>query len=335
MKQKITQSSLCAVIGHGSWATAIAKMLSDNESKIMWYVSNPVVRDGLETENRNPKYLRDLEFDLAKVELSSNLNEVVSKADIIILAVPSAFIAHVLEPLNVSLDDKFVVSAIKGIIPDGYITVAEYLNSAFKLPYDNIGVITGPTHAEEVAQERLSYLTVACKSIENARELATKFTTPYMRTRVSTDIYGLEYVGVLKNIYAMMAGIASGAGYGDNFTAVMVSNSAIEMKRFLDTTYPFERNMDASAYLGDLLVTSYSQFGRNRAFGIMIGRGYSVLSAQIELKMIAEGYYSSACIHHINEKFGVEMPIADALYEILYNGHSARRILRQLTDKLI
>ncbi|MBP3425845.1 MAG: NAD(P)-binding domain-containing protein [Rikenellaceae bacterium] len=335
MNPKISASSKCAVIGYGSWATAIVKLLCENESCVLWYVANPTVRESLQSRGHNHKYLPTLTFRKEQIVVSDRLDEVVEAADIIILATPSAFLASVLEPLTVSLEGKFVVSAIKGIISDGYQTVTEYIHERYGLPYDNLGVITGPSHAEEVAQERLSYLTVACKSVENAEELARKFSTPFTLTRPSTDIYGLEYVGVFKNIYAMMVGVARGVGYGDNFTAVLVANAAIETKRFMDETYPFERDTNVSAFLGDLLVTSYSQFGRNRAFGIMIGKGYSVLSAKMELRMIAEGYYSAACIHHLNKNFKVDLPIAEALYKILYDGRSPRNVLRELTSKLI
>ncbi len=335
MNPKISADSKCAVIGYGSWATAIVKLLCENESRVWWYVANPVVRESLQTRGQNHKYLSGISFGKEQIVVSERLNEVVSQADIIILAVPSAFLANVLQPLTVPLTDKFVVSAIKGIIPEDYQTVSEYLHSYYGLPYDNIGVITGPTHAEEIAQERLSYLTVACKRIENAEALARKFASSFTMTRTSTDIYGLEYVGVLKNVYAMMVGVARGAGYGDNFTAVLVANAAIETKRFMDETYPFERDTNVSAFLGDLLVTSYSQYGRNRAFGMMIGKGYSVLSAKMELRMVAEGYYSAACIHHLNKQFGVDLPIADALYAILYEGRSARNVLRELSKTLL
>ncbi len=334
MKPEISANSKCAVIGYGSWATAIVKLLCENEQQVWWYVANPTVRESLQTRGHNHKYLRSTSFNKSQIVVSDRLNEVVAAADIIILAVPSAFLTNVLQPLTIPLTDKIVVSAIKGIIADGYQTVSEYIHSYYGLPYDNIGVITGPTHAEEVAQERLSFLTVACKHIENAEQLAQKFSTPYTKTITSTDIYGLEYVGVLKNIYAMMVGVARGAGYGDNFTAVLVANAAIEIKRFMDETYPFERDTNTSAFLGDLLVTSYSQYGRNRAFGMMIGKGYSVLSAKMELRMVAEGYYSAACIHHLNKKFNVDLPIADALYAILYDERSARNVLRELTEKL-
>jgi glycerol-3-phosphate dehydrogenase (NAD(P)+) len=335
MTPKISATSKCAVIGYGSWATAIVKLLCENEHKVWWYVANPAVKEHIQSRGHNHKYLPSISFNKEQIVVSERLDEIVSAADIIILAVPSAFLTSILQPLTVPLTDKFVVSAIKGIIADDYQTVSEYLHSHYALPYDNIGVITGPTHAEEVAQERLSYLTVACKRLEDAEQLAKKFDSSFTKTRTSTDIYGLEYVGVLKNIYAMMVGVARGAGYGDNFTAVLVANAAIETKRFMDETYPFNRDTNTSAFLGDLLVTSYSQFGRNRAFGIMIGKGYSVLSAKMELKMVAEGYYSAACIHQINKKFNVDLPIAEALYSILYKGRSARNVLRELSEKLI
>ena len=246
MNPKISSSSKCAVIGYGSWATAIVKLLCENESKVWWHVANPTVRESLQRKGRNHKYLPTLAFNKEQLVVSDSLDEVVEAADIIVLATPSAFLMDVLEPLTVSLEGKFVVSAIKGIIPDGYQTVSEYMHEHYGLPYDNLGVITGPTHAEEVAQERLSYLTVACKNPENAEQLALKFATSFTITHPSTDIYGLEYVGVLKNIYAMMVGVARGVGYGDNFTAVLVANAAIETQRFMDETYPFERNTNVS-----------------------------------------------------------------------------------------
>lgn len=325
----------CAVIGHGSWATAIVKVLCENESSVGWYVRNPEVLESLRTEGRNPKYLNDLEFDTGKIAPSDNIDEVVSAADTIILAVPSAYLKSTLEPLTAPLSDKFVVSAIKGIVPDQYCTVVEYMRDTYGLPMHRLGIVTGPSHAEEVALGRLSYLTVVCPDIENARMLETKFATRYIRVSCSTDLYGIEYATVLKNIYALSVGIAVGLGYGDNFLAVLIANCAMEMSRFLNESYPDKRNTRESAYLGDLLVTCYSTYSRNRRLGLLIGHGCTVRSALNEMTMVAEGYFAADCIRHVNARHGIDMPIADMVYDILYKGASARKSMKALTLKLI
>lgn len=335
MKYQIKEFARCAVIGAGSWATAIVKILLENEKQINWYIREPEIREGLAADERNPVYLQDVHFDVARLNISGDINEVVAGADIVVLAVPSAFLKVTMEQLTVSLHDKFIVSAIKGIITDEYITVAEYINQAYDVPFDRIGIVSGPSHAEEVALERLTYLTVVCKEMENAEILGRKFRTPYINTVYSTDIYGTEYATVLKNIYAVAVGICHGLGYGDNFMAVLISNSAMEMDRFMNETYPAERDLNASVYLGDLLVTCYSQFSRNRTFGMMIGKGYSVRNTMIEMTMVAEGYYSAACIRQINKTFNVRMPIADAVYRILYEKASPRATIKALTKELI
>lgn len=240
-----------------------------------------------------------------------------------------------LAPLTVPLKDKFVVSAIKGIIPGDYLTIAEYVNRHYDVSFGSIGVIAGPSHSEEVAMGRLSYLTMVCKSAENAQVLCDKFASGYIYTNPSTDIYGIEYAMILKNIYAICVGVALGLGYGDNFTAVLVSNAAIEMNRFLSGSYPAQRDTSASAYLGDLLVTCYSQFSRNRTFGRLIGEGRDVAVAQSEMNMVAEGYYASECIRQVNKRFGIEMPIADCMHRILYEGGDPREEIREMSKKLI
>jgi glycerol-3-phosphate dehydrogenase (NAD(P)+) len=331
----IGKESRCAVIGHGAWATGIVKILTDSGERVGWYVKNPEVLASLCADGRNPRYLSDVEFDPALIDVSGNLDSVVAAADVVILAVPSAFLKTFLETLTVPLADKFVISAIKGIVPGNYLTVAEYLNREYGLPFDCIGVIGGPSHAEEIALERLSYLTVACKNLDNARVMSTKLSTKYIRVTISNDIYGMEYAAILKNIYALSVGIAMGLGYGDNFMAVLISNGAREMQRFLDGTWPFERDTNTSAYLGDLLVTATSPFSRNRRFGMMIGKGLHVKIAQMELGGIAEGYYATETIRHINEKYGIEMPIAEAVYDILYGGAAPSKTIRNLTNRLI
>ncbi len=335
MSLKLDRNARCAVVGYGSWATAIIKILCENEKRVSWLITNPTVAEGVINDEHNPKYLSDAELDIARIDVSDDINHVVREADIIILATPSAFLKKTLEPLRESLSDKFIISAIKGIIPDEYLTVAEYMNRFYEIPFSHIGIVTGPCHAEEVALEHLSYLTVVCTDQDNSEVLRAKFSTNYIRTVSSTDIYGIEYATVLKNIYAIAVGIAAGLGYGDNFIAVLLANCSIEMERFVTETYPSERQTRASAYLGDLLVTGYSLFSRNRRFGMMIGRGHSVAAAQLQLGMVAEGYFASECIRHVNSRFGVEMPIADMVYDILYRKVKARAAMKILTTKLI
>jgi glycerol-3-phosphate dehydrogenase (NAD(P)+) len=322
------------VIGSGSWATAITKILHENQENVNWYIREENIIENLIQHRNNPNFLSSVYFDLDRLNISNDINEVIRNSDIVVFVVPSAFLKIWLEPLTESLRDKFIVTAIKGIIPADNITVAEYFNQFHKVPFDNIGVVSGPSHAEEVALGRLSYLTISCKKQTTAKKIASFFNSYYIKTITGTDIYGTEYSAVLKNIFAVATGIAHGLGYGDNFLAVLVSNSQHEIKQFLDKTYPSERETNSSAYLGDLLVTSYSQFSRNRLFGTMIGKGYSVKSAMLEMNMVAEGYYATQCIHEINQKFGVDMPISEAVYNILYESIAPSVEMKILTDKL-
>ena len=335
MDNNIGKSARVAVIGYGSWATAIVKILLENIPRVGWFVLEPDDLEYIRRHGTNPYYLREVHFDTSRLDLSSDINAVVEGADVVVVCVPSAYVKVHMANLKASLAEKFVVSAVKGIIPDDHLTVGEYINRQHGVPFDRIGVVTGPCHAEEVALERLSYLTMVCKREADARALGEMFATEYIRVSYSNDIYGAEYATVLKNIYAIGVGIAVGLGYGDNFTAVLISNSAMEMERFMTGTYPAPRDLNASVYLGDLLVTGYSQFSRNRTFGTMIGKGYSVQSVMAEMTMVAEGYYSTACIQQINKQFGIRMPIADAVYRILYEGASPRRTIQQLANELI
>ncbi|MBE9487655.1 MAG: NAD(P)-binding domain-containing protein [Bacteroidetes bacterium] len=337
MNYNIKENATCAVIGYGSWGTAIAKILLENEKSIGWHIINPEVQASLKNEGINNKYLTDVHFDDSRLDISDDINYIVSNYDILVFAVPSAFLPKVISKLNVSLEDKFVVSAIKGIVNDGVnlITVAEYFNHSFAVPFKQIGLITGPCHAEEVALERLSYLNVVCKEFGNGEKIAKKFRCPYIRVSVVSDIYGIEYSTVLKNIYALSVGICSGLGYGDNFMAVLITNAQREVKNFIDSTYACDtRDVNTSPYLGDLLVTSYSKFSRNRTFGVMIGKGYSVENVKIEMNMVAEGYYASKCIHEINSTKNIEMPIANAVYNILYCNKSGKREIEKLSKLL-
>jgi glycerol-3-phosphate dehydrogenase (NAD(P)+) len=330
----MNENSRIAVIGGGSWATALVKVLLNNVKTLNWYIRDPETISYIQQHHHNPKYLSSVVFEADKLQLFQDIEEAVSHSDILIFAIPAAFLKDAMKPITTKLEGKYIVSAIKGIVPGDNITIAEFFNEYYKVPFDFIGVISGPCHAEEVALERLSYLTVACKDEANAQFLANAVECRYIKTILSNDIYGIEYASVLKNIIAIAAGICHGMGYGDNFLSVLISNGYKEIKRFLEVTYASKRKTSNSAYLGDLLVTCYSQFSRNRTFGTMIGKGYSVKTAQLEMNMVAEGYYAVACIKEINRKFGVKMPITDAVYNILYEKISPAVEMKLLTEKL-
>ena len=324
-----------AVIGSGSWATAISKLLLNQCQRIHWYIRNSDHIQHFKSKGSNPKYLTDVEFPLEKILFYNNATRCISNAEYVILAVPSAFLHETLLEIPANLlQEKILFSAIKGIVPQKLQIVGNYLNEEFRVPYAQIGVITGPCHAEEVAMEKLSYLTLAASQEDPAETLAALLRCSYMNVSVSDDIFGTEYSAVLKNIIAIACGMAHGLGYGDNYQAVLVSNAIQEIKRFVEVVHPITRDINASAYLGDLLVTCYSQFSRNRTFGAMLGKGYSVQHAQLEMNMVAEGYYASKCIHHINLTHKVHMPISNCVYEIIYNRLSPRKAFQLLSNQL-
>ncbi|TDO84096.1 glycerol-3-phosphate dehydrogenase (NAD(P)+) [Flavobacterium chryseum] len=323
-----------AVIGGGSWATAIAKMLCVNLSEIAWYMRNDAAIEHIQKYKHNPNYLSSVEFDTNKLRLTNNINEAVEFADYVIFAIPSAFLDAELKNLTVSLADKIIFSAIKGIVPETSLIVGEHFHIQYDIPYYNIGVITGPCHAEEVALERLSYLTIACGDPDKASIVAKSLSGNYIKAKISDDIIGTEYAAMLKNIYAIAAGIAHGLGYGDNFQSVMMSNGIREMKKFIRKVHKMKRNINDSAYLGDLLVTGYSVFSRNRMFGNMIGKGYTVKSAMMEMSMVAEGYYATKSAYKLNQGYGAKTPIIDAVYSILYEGKDAKSVFKKLTESL-
>jgi glycerol-3-phosphate dehydrogenase (NAD(P)+) len=324
-----------AVIGSGSWATAIVKILSNNCKNINWFFRHKEDIEYIEKHHHNPKYLSSVDFDISKLSLFNDVKACIANADIIILAIPSAFVHKALSVLSSDdLKNKIVFSAIKGIVPEYNLIVGEYLNTVYSVPFDKIGVITGPCHAEEVALEKLSYLTIACSDISNAEVLSKFLNCRYIKTTTSDDIFGTELSAVLKNVVAVAGGVCHALGYGDNFLAVLVSNAIQEIKRFVDAVHPIDRDIKASAYLGDLLVTAYSQFSRNRMFGTMLGKGYSVKQAQLEMNMIAEGYYAVKCVNEINKKYKVDMPIAQAVYNIIYDQKDPRQEMKALSEKL-
>lgn len=323
-----------AVLGGGSWATAIAKIVLSNAPEINWYMRRQEQIDDFIRLSKNPSYLTGVKFDTDRINFTSNINHLVASSDILIFATPSPFLKQHLKKLRRRIDTKIIVSAIKGIVPDENLIITDFFEQKYNVPKENLAVLAGPCHAEEVALERLSYLTIASTSRERAKMLAAKFSTNFVKTTTSDDVTGMEYSSVMKNIYSIAAGICHGLKYGDNFQSVLISNAIQEINRFCNATNPLHRDINESAYLGDLLVTAYSKFSRNRLFGTMIGKGYSVKTAQMEMEMIAEGYYATKTIYEINQKYKVDMPIVDAVYEILYNRNSPILKIRELTDKL-
>lgn len=330
----MSKQAKIAVLGGGSWATAIVKMLSENLEIVGWYMRSVYAIEHIKRNKHNPNYLSSAELHPEQLELSDDINCIVEKYDILIFAIPSAFLKSELEKLTVSLEGKTIFSAIKGIVPSSGLIVGEHFHNMHQVPFENIGVLTGPCHAEEVAMERLSYLTLACQDLEKATLLGTYIAGRYIKVKVSDDIIGTEYAAVLKNIYAIAAGIAHGLGYGDNFQSVLMSNAIREMKRFIKKVHKMKRNINNSAYLGDLLVTGYSTFSRNRMFGNMIGKGYTVKSAMLEMSMVAEGYYAVKSAFEINESNGAKTPIIDTVFSILYEGKDAKKEFLKLIDIL-
>ena len=306
----------------------------ENVGQINWFIRDDDTIEQFRQYRHNPGYMRGVIFDINRIRFSSDINQVVKDSDILVVVIPSAYLLDYINGLTEDISNKLIISGIKGLVPDNHMVIAEYFHTRFLVPYESIGIIAGPSHAEEVALERLSYLTLACQSEENASLFARLFSCSYIKTNISDDIWGTEYSSVIKNIIAIAAGIVHGLMYGDNFQAVLVSNAILEIERFVNAVHPIDRDIKSSAYLGDLLVTSYSQFSRNRTFGNMIGKGYSVRTAQLEMHMVAEGYYAAKSIRDINARYNVDMPICEAVFQILYNNRSPRKEIQKLTDKL-
>lgn len=326
-------SGKIAIIGNGTWATALAKIVLLKKSSLNWFVRRNEVIDAFYKLGHNPSYLSNVKFDLTKITFSSNIERTIRESDTIIIAVPSPYLKQHLKKLKASsLRDKFIISAVKGIVPDNNMVVSEYISYNYKVPMQNIGVVSGPCHAEEVALNRLSFLTAACSDKQKATMIAKTLSSDIMKMTTSIDVIGIELAGVLKNIYAVMAGVCSGIGMGDNFQSVLMTYSAREMERFLKSVVPMERNILEPAYLGDMLVTDYSQFSRNRTLGTMIGKGYSVKSAQLEMNMVTEGFYATKCIKLMNDKFKVDIPIVETAYDILYKKVSSREAIPKLIN---
>ena len=325
-----------AILGGGTWATALAKVVLSTQSQLNWYMRRPEQIEAFKKLGHNPSYLSNVTFDLNKINFYSDINQIVDNSDTLIFAIPSPFLKAHLDKLidKQVLIDKFIVSAIKGIIPPENLIVTEYLTDVYKISTDNIAIIGGPCHAEEIALERLTFPTAACTDITKAEKLAQTLTNRAVKVSTSTDVTGIEVAAVLKNVYAIASGICHGLKYGDNFQAVLVTNAIQEMNRFVSKVNPIDRQINDSAYLGDLLVTAYSSFSRNRTFGSMVGKGYSVLAAQAEMQMIAEGYFGTKCIEEMNKRYNVEIPIADTVYRILYEKSSAQDEIMKLIEVL-
>ena len=331
----IQKTSRCAVIGHGSWATAITKVLTMNESSVCWYVRNQEVLDSLRTEGHNCRYLPDIEFDMSRIHLTDDVNEAVNKAEIIFLVTPAPYLKCYLSDLQASLKDKMLVSAIKGIVPDENLVVTDYLKQRYGLSCAQLCFVSGPTHAEEVGHGRLTYMTLACANIGNARVVGEKLKTSFIKVSALRNMPYLEHASVLKNIYSVMVGMAVGLGYGDNFIAVLVSNCIKEMYFLLDPQSINDlTKFDPSNFFGDLLVSCYSSHSRNRRLGMLIGRGNTVKTALNEMTMVAEGYYSSAMLPSLPEEQRRQLPIAEKAYQVLHQGLSARKALKDLEDLL-
>lgn len=328
--------SRIAVIGGGSWATAIVKILSENSEQVNWWMRDQSCAEHIVKFQHNPRYIQAIHFNVDRLNISTDIQTIVDASDILIIAIPSPYLAKAFDEVEVvGLDKKIIISATKGVVLGEPNRIpARFFHKKFGVPYEKIGMIAGPCHAEEVAMERLSYLTIACEDPKIAQTVADAMSCRYINTLVSDDLFGTEFSAILKNVYAVASGIYNGLGYGDNFQAVLISAALRETKEFIDTVHPIHRDVKSSAYLGDLLVTAYSQFSRNRNFGSMVGKGYSVRSAQIEMNMVAEGYYAAKGIYEINKKFQVKLPIVDSVYNVLYEKISPIMEMKLLAAKL-
>ena len=322
------------VIGSGSWATALIKILSENVKEINWYVRNSENIDFIKTNSHNPNYLSSVNLDLSKLKISEDISKVAQNSDVIIIAIPSEYVNSEMKKINIDISEKIIICALKGLVQETNLLFGKHMNKFFNVAKNNFLVIGGPCHAEEVALEKLSYLTIGSFNIKLCEKISNDFSCKYINVKASDDVVGIEYASMLKNIYALAVGISNGLGYGDNYQSVLMSNSIKEMKRFISKRHKINRNINNSAYLGDLLVTGYSTFSRNRMFGNMIGKGYTVKAAQLEMKMVAEGYIATKKAFLLNQDSinKTKTPIIDAVYKILYKKRSARKIFKELSD---
>lgn len=324
-----------AVMGGGSWATALASVLLRNCDRIIWYMRRDDRIEQFRATRHNPAYLTGLEFDIDRIDFTSDISAAAEAADTILLAMPSPYIRDHFDRLKTDISQKAIVNAVKGIVPDDNQLISQYVQKRFGVLEKNSLVVSGPCHAEEVALFRPSYLTVGCTDVARATAFAEKLNGKNVNAIVSTDVIGIGFAGVLKNVYAIAAGVVHGMKKGDNFTAMLVSNAIREMERFIDYVDPRPRQICDSVYLGDLLVTAYSRFSRNHNFGSMIGRGYSVKAAKMEMEQVAEGYYGVKCMHELNKEYGVAMPILEGVYDILYRRVSPEYAITQMAKSFV
>lgn len=331
----MSKKPVIGVLGGGSWATALVKLITNNNEKVYWWMRNKEAIAHIQEYGHNPHYIQSIEFDTSKLVVTEDMQSVVDACDYLVVAIPSAFVHESFEHYKPKgIENKVIFSAIKGIVNEFDAIPARYFHKQLNVPYEQIGIVCGPCHAEEVALEKLSYLTIGCQDLDKAEIMSQQLGCRFIKTITTEDVFGAELAAVLKNVYAVAAGICHGLGYGDNFQAVLISSAAREIERFLDSVNETHRDVKSSAYLGDLLVTAYSPYSRNRTFGTMVGKGYSVKWATIEMNMVAEGYYAARGIHEINKKFKADIPIADAVYRILYEKISPMMEMRILTEKL-
>ena len=322
------------VLGAGSWGTALVKMLSENCDKIFWFSRNDIQIKEIIKTKKNPKYLKDLEIDTNKISISSDLNFIIDNSDILIIAIPSPYIEKSLNEYKTALAHKIIFSGSKGVIPESHLVITEHLHKEYNIPYKNLGILSGPTHAEEIAKGKLSYLTVGSSNDEISKYLSKKLFSPYVHTSISNDVIGIEYAATLKNIYSILVGISFGLGYGDNFISVLISHCTKEMINFIKSIDNVKREFSHSAYIGDLLVTTYSKHSRNRTFGEMIGEGLPVKKAISKMSMIVEGYYATKNAYEISKSKNMNFEIIKVVHEILYNNKNAELELKLLAEKL-
>ena len=322
------------VLGAGSWGTALVKMLSENCDKIFWYSRNDIQIKEIIKTKKNPKYLKDLEIDTDKISISSDLNLIIDNSDILIIAIPSPYIEKSLNEHKTALANKIIFSGSKGVIPESHLVITEHLHKEYNIPFKNLGILSGPTHAEEIAKGKLSYLTVGSSNDEISKYLSKKLFSPYVHTSLSNDVIGIEYAATLKNIYSILVGISFGLGYGDNFISVLISHCTKEMINFIKSIDNVKREFSHSAYIGDLLVTTYSKHSRNRTFGEMIGEGLPVKKAISKMSMIVEGYYATKNAYEISKSKNMNFEIIKVVHEILYNNKNAELELKLLAEKL-
>ena len=322
------------VLGAGSWGTALVKMLSENCDKIFWYSRNDIQIEEIIKTKKNPKYLKDLEIDTDKISISSDLNLIIDNSDILIIAIPSPYIEKSLNEHKTALANKIIFSGSKGVIPESHLVITEHLHKEYNIPFKNLGILSGPTHAEEIAKGKLSYLTVGSSNDEISKYLSKKLFSPYVHTSLSNDVIGIEYAATLKNIYSILVGISFGLGYGDNFISVLISHCTKEMINFIKSIDNVKREFSHSAYIGDLLVTTYSKHSRNRTFGEMIGEGLPVKKAISKMSMIVEGYYATKNAYEISKSKNMNFEIIKVVHEILYNNKNAELELKLLAEKL-